>query len=263
MVILFNHMDRRGVSPCYNKSFKGFTLAEVLITLGIIGVVAAMTLPTLISNYQKRVYENQLKKAASVLSNGFKLMMAHDGVTELKDTYAFSGMTGTVTYLIGEPTQSCTVGDTRENINTDDCRSLRKGFEDVFSGVRFTSCDGRQMKYLNGDNYHVRSTDITCIEFADGSVIFSGVFNVSPSSSILPYQAQFWIDINGPKNPNTIGRDIFDFYVGKDGIARGRGSNSDNENKSWRSDNSDHNCVPFGRGLGCAGRVLEEDAMNY
>lgn len=46
-----------------HKKFKNaFTLAEVLITLGIIGVVAAMTLPTLIANYQKQVYANGLKK---------------------------------------------------------------------------------------------------------------------------------------------------------------------------------------------------------
>ena len=37
-----------------------FTLAEVLITLGIIGIVAAMTLPTLIANYQKKVVETRL-----------------------------------------------------------------------------------------------------------------------------------------------------------------------------------------------------------
>ena len=41
---------------------KGFTLAEVLITLGIIGVVAALTMPMLIQNYKNRVYVNQLKK---------------------------------------------------------------------------------------------------------------------------------------------------------------------------------------------------------
>ena len=42
---------------------KGFTLAEVLITLGIIGVVAALTLPSLITNYQKKQIVAQLKKA--------------------------------------------------------------------------------------------------------------------------------------------------------------------------------------------------------
>ena len=38
----------------------GFTLAEVLITLGIIGIVSALTIPTLINNYQKKSYSNTL-----------------------------------------------------------------------------------------------------------------------------------------------------------------------------------------------------------
>lgn len=44
-----------------------FTLAEVLVTLGIIGIVAAMTLPSLIQNYQHKVLETQFKKAYSIL----------------------------------------------------------------------------------------------------------------------------------------------------------------------------------------------------
>ena len=40
------------------KTKFGFTLAEVLITLGIIGVVAALTLPSLVTNYQKQVTVN-------------------------------------------------------------------------------------------------------------------------------------------------------------------------------------------------------------
>ncbi len=51
----------------YREKF-AFTLAEVLITLGIIGVVAAMTLPSLISNHRKHVVETSLKKSYSVLS---------------------------------------------------------------------------------------------------------------------------------------------------------------------------------------------------
>lgn len=49
------------------KKFNGFTLAEVLITLGIIGVVAAMTLPTVIKNYQKKVASTRVKSAYSQL----------------------------------------------------------------------------------------------------------------------------------------------------------------------------------------------------
>lgn len=49
-----------------------FTLAEVLITLGIIGVVAALTMPSLITKYQKNVTAERLKKVYSVLSNAAK-----------------------------------------------------------------------------------------------------------------------------------------------------------------------------------------------
>ena len=52
----------------YNKKFSGFTLAEVLITLGIIGIVAAMTIPALITKYQKQVAATQLKKHYSQLN---------------------------------------------------------------------------------------------------------------------------------------------------------------------------------------------------
>ena len=56
-----------------------FTLAEVLITLGIIGVVAAMTMPTLVANYQKTVTVNRLKKAYSVMSNAFVTSQDENG----------------------------------------------------------------------------------------------------------------------------------------------------------------------------------------
>ena len=57
-----------------------FTLAEVLITLGIIGVVAAMTIPTLISNFQKRAWETILKEDYALVSEGLLRLMADDQV---------------------------------------------------------------------------------------------------------------------------------------------------------------------------------------
>lgn len=61
------------------KSFKtyfAFTMAEVLITLGIIGVVASITLPALVQNYQKHVLKNQYKKAYANFYNAIKLTQA-------------------------------------------------------------------------------------------------------------------------------------------------------------------------------------------
>ena len=51
---------------------RAFTLSEVLITLGIIGVVAAMTLPSLIGNYKKKQTVVQLQKVYSILSQAFE-----------------------------------------------------------------------------------------------------------------------------------------------------------------------------------------------
>ena len=59
-----------------------FTLAEVLITLGIIGVVAAMTMPALIQNYRKSVVENKLKSEYSLISNAIRMSEAKNGSSE-------------------------------------------------------------------------------------------------------------------------------------------------------------------------------------
>lgn len=53
------------------------------MTLGIIGVVAALSITTLVQSYKKQVLVNQLKKAMSEISQGLKLMMAEDDVTSL------------------------------------------------------------------------------------------------------------------------------------------------------------------------------------
>ncbi len=59
-------------SPFYSSPNKNaFTLAEVLITLGIIGVVAAMTMPTLLAKYQEKVTVTRHKKAYSIISQAY------------------------------------------------------------------------------------------------------------------------------------------------------------------------------------------------
>ncbi|MBP3925534.1 type II secretion system protein [bacterium] len=55
---------------------KAFTLAEVLITLGIIGIVAAMTLPSIITKYRRAVVENRLKKFYSTINQAVRLSIA-------------------------------------------------------------------------------------------------------------------------------------------------------------------------------------------
>ncbi len=64
----------------YSKE-TGFTLAEVLITLAIIGVVAAISIPSVISNSQQQEFKTGLRKAVSVLNSAITMNMALDGET--------------------------------------------------------------------------------------------------------------------------------------------------------------------------------------
>ena len=73
--VMFNFLRYCGLDPQSHSLHVikkvAFTLAEVLITLGIIGVVAAMTLPALIGNYQKQVTVNKLKRSYTTISQMF------------------------------------------------------------------------------------------------------------------------------------------------------------------------------------------------
>ena len=61
------------------KGFRGFTLAEVLITLVIIGFIAAMTIPTLINKTNNQEYVSKLKKAYSTLSQATNRIITEEG----------------------------------------------------------------------------------------------------------------------------------------------------------------------------------------
>ena len=69
---------------------KGFTLAEVLITLAIIGIVAALTIPSVISNYQQQEFKTGLKKAVSVLNEAIQTNIAQDGETPYENADLFN-----------------------------------------------------------------------------------------------------------------------------------------------------------------------------
>ena len=58
---------------------KAFTLSEVLITLGIIGTVAAITMPSLINNYQKQSTAAKVKKFYNTINNAVNLSAAENG----------------------------------------------------------------------------------------------------------------------------------------------------------------------------------------
>ena len=168
-----------------NLSLKGFTLAEVLITLGIIGIVAALTLPTVIQHHKKQEATARLKKFVSTMEQAISL-------SELNNGPALDWQ------LSGEPLKDEDGNEDlqkqSEEINTVYNRYFKKYLKTVKidENYRFLS---------QGDNVFTRAA--LMVYFADGSAarFFNGV-----CIDIL-------YDVNGDKNPNVYGRDQFTFLL--------------------------------------------------
>lgn len=173
-----------------------FTLAEVLITLGIIGVVAAMTVPSLISNHNKSVVEARLSKAYNVFSNAIRLSEIDNGMMKDWPTGANLNMDQfwniyMKPYFVGA--KLCL-----------DC--LECGYPGNCKSYDFLS------KWCGGNSAFTLSSEKSRILFQlnDGTIIFFPKNTIDKSGNPV-YVSSVYIDINGPKKPNEAGRDVFYF----------------------------------------------------
>ena len=116
---------------------KGFTLAEVLITLGIIGIVAAITMPTLIANYQKQATINKIKKFYKNMNQVLAQAQVDNGEFsswdyKSSDDYAEMSKNFYINYI--KPYIK----------NVDDVQTNVFLQNDINGGVRFVFADGTQ-----------------------------------------------------------------------------------------------------------------------
>lgn len=210
---------------------KGFTLAEILITLGIIGIVSAMTIPALIVNYQKHVYYTQFMKSVSSIENAVKMFYISEGCDD-----------GTACIDI---------------YDGDDCPTpLIKGMAKHMNALSFYSGydDNNYNKEL--DEYNIYSKDKKLYSTIDEDAL--NIYFITNTGLIVLQSgdfcasAEFMLDTNGKKAPNTIGKDIFFFAINDDNKITWAG----NDNYPWEYECDD-------TGWGCAGKLLQEGRMNY
>lgn len=202
---------------------KGFTLAEVLITLGIIGIVAALTLPSLIQKHQKQVWVNQLKKSVSTWENGFKMMLADAETDDLQNTEFWQKLDEDIGYAY-----SCNSAFDGKLVANDEILKkyfniLLFGANDIDSACMESAKDGEDYAYksLGSDEPVIMVQVSRRIEMADGTTV--GLVLLAENSEInisLPgCIGTVLIDVNGrDKRPNRFGRDVFYFGVNKKGV---------------------------------------------
>lgn len=216
---------------------KAFTLAEVLITLGIIGVVAALTLPVLINKYQEHVTVNKFKKFYSIMSQAILMSINKSGYP---NEWSVAG--------------SAESGSGTEQSAKDFAKYLKPHLKIVEDCGTKTGCLGytEKVKTLNGNehvNYDTYSNRIYYkLVLSDGSCTWFRV--PSPYCISADECAVLFYDTNCNKLPNTIGRDIFTFDLRSNG-----------KFLPIKDDTSD--CKLTGGGWSCGLYILRNNNMDY
>lgn len=226
---------------------RAFTLAEVLITLGIIGVIAGLTIPTLLQKKAELETTSKLKRAYSTLSSAYTLAVQENGTLDQWGLVA-GGPGAAIILNKLEPylklVKNCGTGT----------GCFPTGLYKRLSGVDET-------------NWDFNSGGFAKAQLADGTLLLIAMIsttcttnrgNTPPLSSIC---AAMYLDINGFNGSNQLGVDTFEFAMTKNGLVP-YGTQQESAGGGMRFDDS---CKDKSTAYGqsCAAWVLYNENMDY
>ena len=240
------------------KRKNAFTLAEVLITLAVIGIVAVLTLPTIKSNYEERVTITKVLKAHAILNNAYHMAIVQHGPLKF---WGFSGASASGSY--DEDGNYVIKPNTVDNakIFMDSIApylNVVARYERGDEGCKFPN----GIKRLDNVGYDVAYT--TMLDLADGSRVF-GMWLHSPNCPSEGYYScgDLMVDINSAKKgPNTLGKDIFYFVITSSGIIPAGQRNLTNTTRYF-PDKCDISSTTGYNGYACTAWVIENKNMDY
>lgn len=231
-------MSEKEANNHLNK--KAFTLAEVLLTLTIIGVVAAMTIPALINSTNNQQYVSKLLKVYSTLSQATNLLKSENGNS-----------------LVGLFNNHIDMRDKfkAKMLNVKTCSTTNN--DCWHTDGKFYTLDGRPWHQTFYNDYsNLISND---------GVLYSFIIDF-PDCTRVYGNNQFentcgWIatDLNGFKKPNKMGVDIHRFWVTRQGIYPFGTAGSDITHLACDKDNTSS----AWNGEGCAARIITSHSMDH
>jgi len=212
-----------------------FTLAEVLITLVIIGVVAALTIPNLMQKYTEQETVKKLQKFYSNLSNAYNLAMKDNGTI---DEWGLTGLNTSSAQKIYEMLFKpyFKISKNCETTNTGNC---------ISNVVYKLFNNGDSKSYGNERKYYK-------IVLEDGSAVFWRGISGESSSMYIFY------DINGEKEPNQWGHDLFELFIINNKIFP-----SGIQSGEYSVEPFNSSCRKTKNGYGCAAWLIYKGNMDY
>ena len=217
---------------------KAFTLAEVLITLTIIGVIAAITIPNLMQTWRKHERITQIKTAYSIIQNATKMAVSEHGNPDGWDISEAGNYAPKYFIPYVKVQKLCGAGNQSYYFLSKGC------FKDSVNGNTYNNGVWYQ---LNGNLYNTSAGGYGSPNFY--TLILQNGMHVAiwaPWKN-APTWAQyiyFFVDVDGRRGTTTLGKDIFTFTYN---LNTGKFSTGGNTNNYSQSD-----CTLTGVGASCA-----------
>ena len=191
-----------------------FTMAEILLSLTIIGVVAAITLPSLTGNINERTWNTQRKALYARMSQAIPLMGSINGYSSA-ETFVTAGLSKVLkinNICNNDHLQDCGIASKFVKLNASTMTTPTTMAELNSRMVSVSTYDAAS----NPLNYSQADTDAAAFETANGESILAFYNpNCRPDlneNAMFYFQsklcANFVYDLNGSKGPNTVGKDI-------------------------------------------------------
>ena len=234
----------------------GFTLAEVLITLSIVGIVSALTIPNFVTNAQNKANAAKLSTTITTLETAFSNMMADEAVAEFNETSFIENYKKNTT---GQETANI-LGKYLKINNIDSMNNLYGGQQ----AFRYINHPNLATPLIANIVYILKNGIFLLLGSADNDFITEEKieeYGVPITSNDLFLQ----IDVNGTESPNVYGRDVFVFLVGNDGKLYPCGSKvysalvNQTINEIYTKTNGAHPCDGGEYSAGCTARLVENN----
>lgn len=236
----------------YKKAF-AFTLVEVLITLLIIGVIAVIVIPALNNYIQEKELHTALKEAFSLFSQATKMIMLENG-----GTIAQLSNTG---FPNNDSDYVRTLYEKYLKINQK-CSSW-SGNSCSFLPSDYKSYDYADVAYKNGNTFNIGRTgwhDGSSIELSNGMIAvisYTKPACTGEGDSGYPNSCGYiMVDVNGHKEPNRWGYDVYKFYILKDALAPVGIKNPDGTDDPYGKCDPNTTSGYYQIGMGCAAVML-------
>lgn len=224
---------------------KAFTLPEMMITISVIGIVAALTFPMLVTSYQKKTTLSQLQKVFQDLNAAMKIAVADAKLEDLDyklSPYKFFKKYMTSVLVVSETTMS----------------------ELKSRGIKYRQISGAEETALAIMGANASKTHI--VNLSNGAQLF-----LTDIDSTTPSNRTIYLDINGFGMPNTFGKDCYMLVITKKGnnvvfhnTDDGIPVKSDVPRNTLINGPSQHNyqCNGTGRGMWC-GALIQQDGWEF